>query len=58
MQFGQQQSDYRRRFVGFGAVLLFHLPNRSNVVNEGTLQPPGALPSVRNTPQFRSAPFG
>ena len=25
MQFGQQQSDYRRRFVGFGAVLLFHL---------------------------------
>jgi protein TonB len=25
MQFGQQQSDYRRRFVGFGAVLLFHV---------------------------------
>jgi len=25
MQFGQQQSDYRRRVVGFGAVLLFHL---------------------------------
>ncbi len=24
MQFGQQQSDYRRRAVGFGAVLLFH----------------------------------
>jgi protein TonB len=24
MQFGQQQSDYRRRAVGLGAVLLFH----------------------------------
>ena len=25
MQFGQQQSDNRRRVVGFGAVLLFHI---------------------------------